>query len=137
MLNDLHPGTNGSSRRPPVTLWRAVQALGYGLALICPVCRRGRMARSFFQLRERCPVCGVVFERNPGEVTGGMAINMVLSSLVGVAAAVYLAVFTALSPLGLVVALTGLTLGFGLLFHRHARGLWVGFLYLSGAIAER
>ena len=95
------------------------------------------MARSFFQLRERCPVCGVVFERNPGEVTGGMAINMVLSSLVGVAAAVYLAFFTTVSPFWLVVALVGITLGFGLLFHRHARGLWIGFLYLSGAITER
>jgi uncharacterized protein (DUF983 family) len=120
-----------------VTALRAVQALGYGLLLICPVCRRGRMARSLFQLHERCPRCGVVFERNPGEVTGGMAINMVLSSIIGVAAAVYLAFFSAVSAAWLVAALVGITLGFGLLFHRHARGLWVGFLYLSGAIAER
>jgi uncharacterized protein (DUF983 family) len=137
MLDDPHPSPNGASGGPPMTAWRAVVALAYGLALICPVCHRGRMGRSFFQLRERCPVCGVVFERNPGEVTGGMAINMVLSSMVGIAAAVYLAFFSTVSPLWLVVALTGITLGFGLLFHRHARGLWVGFLYLSGAIRER
>jgi hypothetical protein len=70
-------------------------------------------------------------------MTGGMAINMVLSSLVGVALAIYLAFFTTLSIPALAAILAAVTLVFGLFFHRHARGLWVAFLYLSGAIDER
>ena len=118
-------------------LWRAVQGLIYGLLLTCPVCHRGRIARSLFKMNERCPHCGVVFERDPGEMTGGMAINMVGTSIIGIAAAVYLAVFSGLNMAVVVPVLVAIVLGFGLLFHRHARGLWIGFLYVTGAIAER
>ena len=129
---------NGSPRRARATSPLAVlQSLTCGLLLICPVCRQGRMSRSLFRLRERCPRCGVVFERDPGEMTGGMAINMVISSILGVALAIYLAFFTTLSIPVLAAILAAVTVGFGLLFHRHARGLWVAFLYLSGAIHER
>jgi len=120
-----------------VTVARAVEALGYGLLLVCPRCHRGRMAGSLFTIRERCPHCGVVFERNPGEVTGGMAINMVLSSIIGVALAIYLAFFTTLDLAVVAAVLLVVTLGFGLVFHRHARGLWVGVLYVTGAMDER
>ena len=129
---------NGSPRRARARSPLAVlQALSCGLLLICPVCRQGRMSGSLFRLRERCPRCGVVFERDPGEMTGGMAINMVVSSILGVALAIYLAFFTTLSIPALAAILGAVTVGFGLLFHRHARGLWVAFLYLSGAIDER
>jgi uncharacterized protein (DUF983 family) len=116
---------------------RVLGALLCGLLLICPVCRRGRMSRSLFRLRERCPSCGVVFERDPGEMTGGMAINMVLTSILGVAGAIYGALFSGLA-MGLVAVLLAVaTVGFALCFHRHARGLWVGLLHVTGAIGER
>ncbi len=118
-------------------LLRQLRSLLLGLLLICPVCRRGRMSGSLLTLRDRCPHCGVVFERDPGEVTGGMAINMVASSIVGVAVAIYGAVFSGWDVSLLVAAVVGVTLGFGLLFHRHARGLWVAVLYITGAIYER
>lgn len=118
-------------------LLRDLRSLLCGLLLICPVCRRGRMSQSLLTLRQRCSHCGVVFERDPGEVTGGMATNMVASSIVGVAVAVYGAVFSGWDVPVLVAAVVGVTLGFGLLFHRHARGLWVAVLYITGAIYER
>ena len=65
MLDDPHPSPNGANGGPPMTAWRAVVALAYGLALICPVCHRGRMGRSFFQLRERCPVCASSSSETP------------------------------------------------------------------------
>jgi hypothetical protein len=95
------------------------------------------MSQSFFGIRERCPHCGIVFEKDPGEVTGGMAINMVLTSILGVVAVIYGVVFSGLD-VNLVLGLIALgTVLFGLVFHRHARGLWVGFLHITGAIAER
>jgi uncharacterized protein (DUF983 family) len=120
-----------------MTLSRSLASLLFGLALICPVCRRGRMFRSLFVMRERCPQCGVVFEKNAGEVTGGMAINMVLTSILGVVAVVYGVFFSGLDINVVIAAIVVFTVGFGLLFHRHARGLWVGFLHVTGAVAER
>jgi uncharacterized protein (DUF983 family) len=120
-----------------VSAGRAALSLLAGLALICPACLRGRMAASFFGIRPQCPHCGVQFERNAGEVTGGMAINMVLTSILGVVAVIYGVLFSGLD-INLVLGLITLgTVAFGLLFHRHARGLWVGFLHATGAIAER
>jgi hypothetical protein len=84
----------------------------------------------------RCPVCGVIFERDAGEVTGGMAINMSLTSTIAVVGGGLLGVFTDL-PAAEVIALVGLiTVVIGLLFYRHARGLWTSILYLTGSIFE-
>jgi uncharacterized protein (DUF983 family) len=114
-----------------------VGTLLFALGGICPVCRRGQMFRSFYTMRDRCPRCGVVFEPDRGEVTGGMAVNMVISSFLGIAIAIYLAFFTDLSPLLAIGLMVAVTLGFALLFHRPARSVWVGCLYLTGALHER
>ncbi len=115
---------------------RALQILIYGLFLTCPVCRRGRIFRSLFTINARCPNCGVVFERDPGEVTGGMAITLVLTSTITVISAGLLALLTDI-PVALLIAGFGVfTVVFGLLFYRHARGLWISFLYLTGSMFE-
>lgn len=111
-------------------------ALLYSLALICPRCRRGHMFTSLFTMRRQCAVCGLVFERDPGEVSGGMAINMVLTSVLGVVAVIYGTLFTSFPPLPMILVLCAAMVVFGLLFYRHARGVWVGFLYITGAISE-
>lgn len=107
-----------------------------GLLLTCPACRHGRMFRSLFIMNVRCPVCGVIFERDAGEVTGGMAINMTVTSVVALLGGGLLSVFTTLPALELIVLLGLLTVAIGLLFYRHARGLWTSILYLTGSIFE-
>lgn len=49
------------------------------LALRCPRCLDGRVWRSFLTMNERCPVCGLVFEREPGYFTGAMVVSYVLA----------------------------------------------------------
>ena len=49
------------------------------LALRCPRCLRGRVWRSFLAMHERCPVCGLVFEREPGYFTGAMVVSYALA----------------------------------------------------------
>lgn len=115
---------------------RIVRILSLGLLLICPACRRGRMFRSLFVMNVRCPVCGVIFERDAGEVTGGMAINMTLTSTFALVVGGVMGVATDI-PAGALIVLLGIaTVGFGLLFYRHARGLWTSILYLTGSIFE-
>jgi uncharacterized protein (DUF983 family) len=107
-----------------------------GLLLICPACQQGRMFRSLFTMNVRCPICGLIFERDAGEVTGGMAINMTLTSMIALVGGGLAAVYTDLPAIVLIGGIAILTVAFGLLFHRHARGLWIGILYLTGSIFE-
>ena len=94
------------------------------------------MFRSLFVMNVRCPVCGVIFERDAGEVTGGMAINTALTSTFALVVGGVMGVVTDI-PAGALIVLLGIaTVGFGLLFYRHARGLWTSILYLTGSIFE-
>ena len=49
------------------------------LALRCPRCLEGKVWRSFLTMYERCPVCGLVFEREPGYFTGAMVVSYALA----------------------------------------------------------
>ncbi len=46
-----------------------------GLARRCARCGGGHLFRSWFHLRERCPSCGMRFEREEGFWLGGYVIN--------------------------------------------------------------
>src|SRR5262245_39273559 len=115
---------------------RMIRILLCGLLLTCPACRYGRMFRSLWTMNLRCPVCGIIFERDAGEVTGGMWINTTVTSTLGVVLALYFAFFTKISLVLLFGILAILTIVVGLLFYRPARGLWVSILYLTGSIDE-
>jgi uncharacterized protein (DUF983 family) len=114
---------------------RILRALLAGLLLTCPACRHGDMFRGAFRMNVRCPACGVIFERDSGEITGGIAINSLVTSTLAVVLAAYLA----FSGMPVLLELGGLTLfviAFALLFYRHARGLWTSILYLTGDMFE-
>lgn len=106
------------------TLWRVAR-------LRCPVCGFGRVSDGFFRIRPRCEVCGVAFERFPGEFTGGMGLNAVVTCF-GIAA-LSLWVGIARVPHGLLVVATFAVL-FPILFYRHSRALWIGVLYVTGLV---
>jgi uncharacterized protein (DUF983 family) len=114
---------------------RTLRILTQSLLLICPACRHGRMFRSFFKMNVRCPACGVIFERDAGEITGGMAINSTLTMCIGFLGAA-LAFFSDIPLIPLTGGLLLVTVAFPLWFYRHARGLWVGILYLTGSMFE-
>ncbi len=81
-------------------------------------------------------MCRAPIETRTGEVTGGMAINLVTTTILATIGIWWGGVFERAPILPLVV---GLVLGgtlFSLLFHRHACGLWVGALYLTEDIGE-
>ena len=92
-------------------------------------------ARIFgYRMRKQCDRCGLVFEPDEGEMTGGMAISMVLTSILGTAFAIYAAFGLHANVFVAAAALILGGLAFGLWFHPHARGLWVGVLYATGQL---
>ena len=45
------------------------------LARRCPRCGQGRLFHRWFTLPERCPTCGLQFEREEGAFLGSLALN--------------------------------------------------------------
>ncbi|MFO7167157.1 MAG: DUF983 domain-containing protein [Chloroflexota bacterium] len=114
---------------------RIIRVLLHTIRLRCPACERGRMFRSWFTMNVRCPVCGVIFERDAGEVTGGIAINSVATSALAVAGA-SLAWRSDVPVWPLIGVLVVVSTLFAMWFYRHARALWTGILFLTGSMFE-
>jgi uncharacterized protein (DUF983 family) len=64
-----------------------------GLTRKCPVCGQGHLFRRWFAMVERCPRCGLRFERIDGHFTGALGLNTIagvvavcLALVIGVAA---------------------------------------------------
>jgi len=53
--------------------------MGRGLTGRCPVCGQGHLFRHWFRMIERCPRCGLRFERTEGHWTGDLGINTIVS----------------------------------------------------------
>lgn len=56
-----------------------MRRLRAALALRCPKCLEGKVWRSFLTMYDACPVCGLVYEREPGYFTGAMVVSYVLA----------------------------------------------------------
>lgn len=97
------------------------------LALRCPRCLRGRVWRSFLGMHERCPSCGLLFEREPGYFTGAMVVSYAL------AVPVLGAIVIGLMTLGRLDAVPALVIGdiayLALVpfIFRYSRVLWLHF----------
>ncbi|MBK9714256.1 MAG: DUF983 domain-containing protein [Kouleothrix sp.] len=116
---------------------RYLRGLIDGLLLRCPRCHRGRMFARGFTMNRTCPACDLAFERAGGEITGGMAINTVVTLLVITVCSLVFGLNPAvpLAPLLIVLALFAIL--FPIAFYRSSRGLWASFLYLTGNNTER
>ena len=50
-----------------------------GMTKHCPRCGGGRLFDGWFRMKERCPTCGVRFEREPGFFVGAYFINFAVA----------------------------------------------------------
>ena len=106
-------------------VWRDLALLFVrALRLRCPVCGRGKLFASWFRMYESCSWCGHHFEREEGYFVGAMALNLIVTEVIILAAVIVLLV--AHVPI-LPAIVIGVILGVGgpLLFFRHARSFWM------------
>jgi uncharacterized protein (DUF983 family) len=59
-----------------------MRALGRGVLRRCPRCGTGKLFRRWFTLVERCPGCGLRFEREEGYWVGALIVNIAVTMLV-------------------------------------------------------
>lgn len=55
------------------------QLLVRGLTKHCPRCGGGHLYDGWFRMKERCPTCGILFEREPGFFVGAYLVNFAIS----------------------------------------------------------
>jgi hypothetical protein len=53
--------------------------LGRALLKRCPICGAGRLFTGWFRMKERCPGCGYLFEREEGFFLGAYVINLAIA----------------------------------------------------------
>ena len=105
-----------------------------GLFLRCPNCEKGKMSNGLFSIQEKCPVCGVRFERKEGEAIGGAMLNLSIVEVV-TATGIILTIVLFHVPITLELAFwIPFNIIFVFLFYRHARAIWVSINYLTGGV---
>ena len=104
-----------------------LKLLGRGLIGHCPNCGQGRLFQRWVRMVDRCPQCGLFFEREEGYWTGAVAINTIVTELVFAIVVVSVIVWTwpdiPTKPL-LIVALV-LNGIFPLFFYPFSKTIWV------------
>src|SRR5687768_5217459 len=72
---DPWPDVDSVVRGRPTT-WTLVRR---GFMKRCPRCGGGRLFEGWFRMKDRCPTCGYLFEREPGFFVGAYLINFAIT----------------------------------------------------------
>ena len=107
---------------------RFLAGLGRALTRRCPYCGNPAIYSNYLTLRERCPTCGVVFEREEGYFLGGYAINMIVAEFLALGLALVLILNTGLRHADViwqVLVAVLLATVIPILFFPYSRGVWM------------
>jgi uncharacterized protein (DUF983 family) len=103
--------------------------IGRAVLLRCPRCGSSGIQKTWFSQKERCPSCGLAFDRGEGSDywLGAYAINLVLAE--GLAAVIALVILWALWPRYMPAQITGMILAVALpiLLFPFSRTLWLAW----------
>ena len=94
----------------------------------CPYCGSPGIYDGYFALRERCPRCGIHFEREEGYFLGAYALNLIVAEFLGLGLAILVIFKTDLRNLQLVwqeVIAVALAIAFPLALFPFSRTVWI------------
>jgi uncharacterized protein (DUF983 family) len=94
----------------------------------CPYCGNGGIFQNFWVLRDRCPTCGVTFEREDGYFLGAYAFNLIFAEFLGLGLALILIFMTGLRNADFMVQwllILALAVLFPVLLFPYSRGIWM------------
>jgi uncharacterized protein (DUF983 family) len=102
-----------------------LKTLARGLRLRCPVCGESNVFRAPFQVRNHCPACRALFQREAGFFVGAIMVNVVVTE-----GAVMFAFGLCLLALGgggtlTLPVLFAVAIVFPVLFYHHSWSLWL------------
>ncbi|MFN0006598.1 MAG: DUF983 domain-containing protein [Planctomycetota bacterium] len=97
----------------------------------CPQCGQGELFRRWARLHERCGVCGLVYRREQGAMTGSMYLAAVATEIVAAGIAVALFFGTSWSPAVAITVGLALHFVFAAWFFPRSMALWVAIEYAT------
>ncbi|MFL6256708.1 MAG: DUF983 domain-containing protein [Pyrinomonadaceae bacterium] len=114
-----------------------LRTLVRGARLCCPACGGPSVFQSPFRVRQHCPACGTVFQREEGFFVGAIMLNVVTTeAVVLAAAALTLLTFPSRGRL-LLGLLFAVALLFPIAFYHHAWSLWLAGDHLVEGLPRR
>ena len=99
--------------------------LANGFRLQCPGCRSQPLFRSFFDMHQKCPGCGYVFEREVGYFVGAIYINIIATFAIILSGAGLMAWYFAPSLMTMIAVWCIFSVLFPLFFFRYSRSVWL------------
>ena len=94
----------------------------------CPYCGSPGIFDGYFGLRERCPRCGVRFEREEGYFLGAYALNLIVAEFLGLGLALLLIFKTDARYLPLIsqeIIAVALAIAFPVALYPFSRTVWI------------
>jgi uncharacterized protein (DUF983 family) len=113
---------------PPDPWERFLVTMRRAISRRCPYCGGSGVFDGYFALHERCPTCGVTFEREEGYFLGGYALNLVVAEIIGLGLAIFLLFKTDLRELDLIwqeIIAVALAVAFPLILFPFSRTVWI------------
>jgi uncharacterized protein (DUF983 family) len=116
--------------------------LGRGLLKRCALCGGGRLFTGWFRMKERCPRCGYLFEREEGFFLGAYVINLAIAQGLVIVLAVVPAIVllsrnpdTSIVPI-VVGGILGAVLG-PVAFYPYSKTIWTAFDLIMRPVSSR
>jgi len=104
---------------------RLRKAARTALLLRCPRCGRGKLFRGMFAMHERCLVCDLVFEREPGYFVGAIYVNYAMTAALTISGFLLLDSYTTVSLTAQIVLWSVFGIAFPLGFFRYSKSIWL------------
>lgn len=101
------------------------QLLERALTLRCPNCGFRGIFSNWLTMKERCPRCNWLFEREEGYFLGGYALNLIVAEFLAVAIVVAVLLFSDLSTGWVQLLGAFLAIALPILFFPFSRTLWI------------
>lgn len=94
--------------------------------LRCPRCHHGRVFSGLIAMNERCPVCAMRFEREPGYFLGAMYVSYAFASvIIGGAVLLFYALFPEWTDIWVYLAAVVVLIPFVPFIFRYSRVIWM------------
>ena len=100
------------------------------LRLRCPACGRASIVKRLFKIKDRCPSCGVLFNREEGFFVGPILINVVTTEAVILAGYFTSLMFSNNNYQHLLLPLFIIAIAFPVSYYHHTWSIWLTFDHL-------
>lgn len=104
---------------------RLANSIERAARLRCPRCGKGHLFERRFRMFEQCPVCHLVFEREPGYFVGAIYVNYTATALLTIGGFLLMDAYTSLSVTTQLCFWGIVGVAFPICFFRHSKSLWM------------